>query len=133
MAFVESSESTVLKFIRDFFSCFDTNRHIVHTLFSEDGTLVIFGNRVEGQQSIKEAMLSLVSTTHNLLTVDIQNLPLALPNSISIYQVMCHGIVKMGSNPQEQGFSTTFIVSFQHPSKLNVISFVDRMQWGVLS
>lgn len=129
----DHDESTVLKFIQDFFVCFDKNRHILHSLFPPDGTLIILGNRVDGHQNIQQAMLSMVSTTHRLISVDVQNLPLNLQPNLAIYQVLCAGDVEFGNNPQVQGFCATLIVSFQKPNILNVVTFNERCQWPNLS
>lgn len=129
----EIEESVVLKFVQDFFSCFDKNRHILHSLFPIDGTFIILGNRVDGHQHIQQAMLSMVSTTHHLVSVDIQNLPLNLPSNVCIFQVLVAGDVEFGNDPQIQGFSATLIVSFQQPNIFNVVSFNERLQWPNLS
>lgn len=128
-----AEESSVLKFVQDFFICFDKNRHVLHSLFPLDGTLIILGNRVDGHQSIQQAMLSMVSTTHHLISVDVQNLPLTLQPNLTIYQVLCAGDVVFGNDPQVQGFCATLIVSFQKPNIVNVITFNERCQWPNLS
>lgn len=129
----ENDEATVLKFVQDFFTTYDKNRHILHTLFQENGTFILLGNRVSGHPAIQQAMLTMVTTTHQLLNIDMQNLPMPLPENTSMYQVLCAGDVEFGGDSQIHGFTSTFLVYFKRPNVLNVVSFTERLQWPKLS
>lgn len=131
---LESGESTVLKFVQDFFISYDKNRHILHTLFSEDGTFIVLGNCMKGHSAIQQAMLTMATTTHQLNSVDIQFLPnIALPDNVSMYQVLCAGSVEFGGDSEFHGFTASLLVYFQKPNVLNVIGFNERCQWPKLS
>jgi len=130
---LENEESTVLKFVQDFFSSYDKNRHILHTLFSDDGTFIVLGNRMVGHSSIQQSMLKMATTTHKLFSIDINSLDMQLPEAVSMYQVLCAGEVEFGSDAQIHGFTATLLVYFQRPNILNVVSFNERCQWPKLS
>lgn len=130
---LENDESIVTNFIQDFFVCYDKNRHVLHTMFTEDGTFVLLGNRMSGHAEIQQSMLIMATATHKLLSVDVQNLDISLPENISMFQVLCSGEVEFGGDPQIQGFVSTFLVSFKKPNVLNVLSFTERCLWPVLS
>lgn len=129
----ENDESTVLKFIQDFFNSYDKNRHILHTLFPEDGTFIVLGNRMSGHSAIQQAMLTMATTTHQLFSIDIISLDMPLPEKVSMYQVLCAGDVEFGSDAQIHGFTATLLVYFLRPNVLNVVSFDERCQWPKLS
>lgn len=130
---LEFDESTVSKFVNDFFTYYDKNRHILHTLFSEEGTFVVLGNRASGHSAIQQTMLTMASTTHRLLSLDIQILHVPMPENISIYQVLCAGDVEFGGDKQIHGFTAVLLVYFQKPSVLHVMSFNERCKWPKLS
>lgn len=130
---LENDETTVLKFVQDFFISYDKNRHILHTLFPEDGTFVVLGNRMTGHSAIQQAMLTMATTTHQLKSIDIQILTMALPDNVSMYQVLCAGDVEFGGDTHLHGFTATLLVYFQRPNVLNVVSFNERCQWPKLS
>lgn len=126
-------ESTVMQFIHDFFSTYDKNRHMLHTLFPADGTFIVLGNRISGHADIQRAMCTMANTTHNVLSIDIHHLSMALAKDVSMYQVLCAGTVEFGGDPQYHGFTATLLVCFQKPNILNVVSFDERCQWPKLS
>lgn len=130
---LENDEATVFKFVQDFFVTYDKNRHILHTLFPENGTFMLLGNRVTGHPAIQQAMLTMVTTTHQLHNVDMQNLPITLPENVSMYQVLCVGDVEFGGDSQIHGFTATLLVYFKRPNVLNVVSLTERCQWPKLS
>lgn len=130
---LDNDETTVCKFVQDFFVSYDKNRHILHTLFSEDGTFIVLGNRMTGQPAIQQAMLTMATTTHQLLSIDIQKVPMALPENLIIFQVLCAGNIEFGGDTQIHGFTTSLIVYFHKPNVLNVVSFNERCQWPTLS
>lgn len=129
----EIDESTVMKFVQDFFSSYDKNRHILHTLFAEDGTFIVFGNRTSGHLAIQQTMLTMASSTHLLHSMNVTNLEIPMPENVSMYQVICAGNVEFGGDPQLHGFTATFLVYFQKPNVLNVLSFNERCWWPKLS
>ncbi|CAI6354518.1 unnamed protein product [Macrosiphum euphorbiae] len=130
---LENEESAVLKFVQDVFNSYDKNRHILHTLFLEDGTFVVLGNYMVGHSSIQQAMLTMATTTHQLFSIDINSINMQLPERVSMYQVLCAGEVEFGSDPQIHGFTATLLVYFQMPNVLNVLSFDERCLWPKLS
>jgi len=125
-------ELTVLKFVKDFFVNYDKNRHVLHTLFPEDGTFIVLGNRVTGQSSIQQAMLTMAPTTHQILSIDIQALMIPTPNNVSMYQVLCAGDVEFAGETQVHGFTAILLVYFKRPNILNVVSFNERCMWPKL-
>lgn len=130
---MEIDESTVMKFVQDFFSSYDKNRHILHTLFQEDGTFIVLGNRVSGHSAIQQVMLTMATTTHQLRSIDVQNLIIPTAENVIMFQVICAGNVEFGSDSQIQGFTATLLVLFQRPNILNVLSFNERCLWPKLS
>ncbi|KAL4097165.1 hypothetical protein QTP88_021984 [Uroleucon formosanum] len=130
---LESEESTILKFVQEFFDSYDKNRHIFHTLFPEDGTFIVLGNRMSGHSTIQQAMLTMATTTHQLLSIDINSLDIQLLEKGSMYQVLCAGEVEFGNDAQIHGFTATLLVYFMRPNVLNVVSFNERCQWPKLS
>lgn len=131
---LEVDETTVLKFVQDFFLSYDRNRHVLHTLFTEDGTFIVFGNRMSGHLAIQQSMLTMTTTTHEILSVDIQkveNMP--MPENSTMFQVLCAGNIEFGSDGQIYGFIATILVYFQKPNILNAVSFNERCQWPKLS
>ncbi|XP_015373309.1 PREDICTED: uncharacterized protein LOC107168417 [Diuraphis noxia] len=130
---LESEESTILKFVQDFFANYDKNRHILHTLFPEDGTFIVLGNRMTGHSAIQQAMLTMATTTHQLFSIDIIALDMQLPDKVQMFQVLCAGDVVFGNDAQTHGFTATLLVYFLRPNILNVVSFNERCQWPKLS
>lgn len=128
----DDDESIVLQFIKDFYNTYDKNRHILHRLFPTDGTFIILGNRINGHEAIQNAMCSMAHTTHNMTSVDIHRLPMSLAENIFMYQVLCAGSLVIGTDPQVQGFTATFLVCFRKPNILNVVSYDERCQWPKL-
>lgn len=129
---VENDEITVLNFVKDFFTSYDKNRHILHTMFTEDGTFIILGNRISGHLAIQQAMLNMDTTTHQILSVDIQNISIPLPEKVSLYQVICSGHIEFGSDTMVHGFTASLLVSFHGTTVLNVVSFSERCMWPKL-
>lgn len=130
---LEENEQTVLKFVQDFFVSYDKHRHLLHTLFPEDGTFIVLGNRASGHEAIRQAMLTMALTTHQLLSVDLQNVVMQLPENVAMYQVLCAGYVELAGDTQTHGFTATFLVYFQKPNLLHVVSYNERWQWPKLS
>lgn len=130
---ITEEESTVLNYIKDFFISYDKNRHLLHTLFTIDGTFIILGNRVEGHANIQQAMMLMATTTHRVISINLNVLPLTLPQNVTMYQVFCAGIIEFGGDPSKYGFTAAFLVSYQQPNNvLNVLSFSERCQWSKL-
>lgn len=129
----ENEESIIVKFVKDFFEILDKNRHIVHTLFPEDGTCIMLGHRMTGHSAITRAMLSMATTIHQLFSIDILTLDMQLPDKVQMFQVLCAGDVKFGNDGEIHGFTATFLVYFLRPNVLNVVSFNERCQWPKLS
>jgi len=132
----ENDESTVLKFIQDFFNSYDKNRHILHTLFPEDGTFIVLGNRMFGYSEIQHAILTMVITTHKLFSIDITSLGIQLPEKVQIFQVLCAGEVEIGSDSQTWIYCNTMslLVYFLRLGPiLNILSFNERCLWPKLS
>lgn len=129
---LESDEWTVSKFVQDFFISYDKNRHVLHTLFPEDGTFIVLGNRMSGHSAIQQAMLTMASTTHQLLSIDIQKLEIPTPDNVSMFQVLCAGDVEFGGETLIHGFTATLLVYFKRPNVLNVVSFNERCMWPKL-
>lgn len=130
---VENDDSIVTNFVQDFYVCYDKNRHVLHSMFTEDGTFILLGNRMSGHAEIQQSMLIMATTTHKLLSVDIQNLVIPLPENVSMFQVHCAGELEFGGDPQIHGFTSTFLVYFKKPNILNVVSLSERCLWPVLS
>lgn len=130
---ITEDESTIMRFVQDFFSTYDKNRHMLHTLFPEDGTFIMLGNRISGQELIKHTICSMASTTHELRSIDIHHLSMSLAENIFMFQVLCAGSVEFGSDPHLHGFTASLLVCFQKPNMLNVISFDERCQWPKLT
>lgn len=126
-------ESTVTRFVQDFFRTYDKSRHILHTFFPVDGTFTMLGNRISGQESIKQAVCTMASTNHGLQSIDIHHLSITLTENILIFQVLCAGSVEFGGDPQLHGFTASLIVYFRKPNMLNVISFNERCLWPKLT
>lgn len=129
----EEDENTVMQFIYDFFSTYDKNRHMLHTLFQPDGTYIVLGNRITGHQAIQHAMCTMANTNHDVITMDIQLVPLNLGENIFMYQALCAGSVEMGGDPQLHSYTATLLICFRKPNMLNVISFDERLMWAKLA
>lgn len=129
---LESIDSTMIQFVQDFFSTYDKNRHILHKLFSDDGTLIILGNRFPGHSTIQQALLTMVTTTHHVYSIDVQSLPMSLPVNVSMHHVMCAGNVEFGGDPEIYGFTGVFLILFEKPNILSVLSYNERCQWAKL-
>lgn len=129
----ENNETTVMNFVKDFFSSYDKNRHILHTMFAEDGTFIVLGNRISGHSAIQQVMLNMATTTHQVFSIDIQNIPIPLPENVSLYQVLCSGHVEFGGDPLVHGFTASLLVSFHNSTVLSVVSFNERCMWPKLS
>ncbi|XP_050529766.1 uncharacterized protein LOC126899210 isoform X2 [Daktulosphaira vitifoliae] len=130
---MELEESLVMNFVQDFFVTYDKKRHIMHSSFPEDGTFVVLGNRICGHSAIQQAMLTMATTTHQLLSIDIQHVALPLGENDSMYQVLCAGEVEFGEDTQIHGFTASLLVYLKKPNVLNVVSFNERCQWPKLS
>ncbi|KAL4097789.1 hypothetical protein QTP88_022507 [Uroleucon formosanum] len=113
--------------------CLVYSKLIIISHLSEDGTFIVLGNRMSGHSAIQQAMLTMATTTHQLLSIDINSLDMQLPEKVSMYQVLCAGEVEFGSDAQIHGFTATLLVYFMRPNVLNVVSFNERCQWPKLS
>lgn len=129
---LDNDQFTVSKFVQDFFISYDKNRHVLHTLFPEDGTFIVLGNRMSGHSAIQQAMLTMAPTTHQLLSIDIQRLAIPTPDDVTMFQVLCAGDVEFGGETLVHRFTTSLLVYFKRPNILNVVSFNERCMWPKL-
>lgn len=128
---LDTDEATVLKFVQEFFVMYDKKSQFLHRFFTEDGTLILLGNRMTGHSCIEQGLLTMAPVTHELNTVDMQYLPMKL--DVNMYQVICGGVVGYEGDSQTHGFTATLLVCFKRPDVLKVASYNERCQWPKLS
>lgn len=129
----DADENTIVKFVEEFFSYYDKNRHILHTMFAEKGSFVVLGNHSLGPAAIQQSILSMVSTTHQLISVDVKPIPISVPENTVMFHVLCYGDVEVGNDKQTQPFTAVFLVYYNKPNILHAVSYNERYLWPKLA
>lgn len=117
-------ELTVTTFVKDFFICYDKNRHLIHSMCSKDCNFILLGNRFIGITKIEKALLTMATSTHNLFNIDVHNIGLTNIDG-SMFQVLCAGELEVSPDTQNQGFFSAFTIHFKNPD-FKVLSYNER-------